>query len=89
MQHFINMIDQYIYSEVIDKSWLIFQTKLKDARRLSELVEAHEEYTNRIIDKCLLSKLTAKIHMQLTEMFKLIFSFQSAVCSYNKLDIKV
>eukprot|EP00826_Nyctotherus_ovalis_P064685 TRINITY_DN9492_c0_g6_i1.p2 TRINITY_DN9492_c0_g6~~TRINITY_DN9492_c0_g6_i1.p2 ORF type:complete len:115 (-),score=41.02 TRINITY_DN9492_c0_g6_i1:1144-1488(-) len=87
MQHFISMIDQYVYSEVIHKSWLIFQDRLKDARRYSELVEAHEEYANRIIDKCLLSKSASKIHTQLTEMLKLIFSFQSAVLIHDENEI--
>lgn len=87
MQHFISMIDQYVYSEVIDKSWLILQDRLKDARRYSELVEAHEEYANRIIEKCLLSKSASKIHTQLTEMLKLIFSFQSAVLLHDENEI--
>lgn len=31
-----------------------------------------------MMEKCFLSKGTAKIHSQLLEMFKLIFSFQTA-----------
>ena len=79
MQHFISMIDQYTYSEVIDKSWIILQGKIKDAKGYAELVEAHREYVNRIVEKCFLSKSSEKIHSQLIEMFKLIFAFQAAV----------
>ncbi len=79
MQHFISMIDQYVYSEIIDKCWILLQDKLSSATGYYQILDAHNEYLARIVEKCFLSKSGAKIHSQLVEMFKLIFSFQTAV----------
>jgi len=82
MQHFINMLDQYLYAEIIDKAWTQFENKIKSSQNYSELLESHCEYLSRIMEKCFLLKNSVKIHQQLIEMFKLIFSFQIAVIYY-------
>ncbi len=38
MQHFVSMLEQYTYSEVIDKSWTFVQGKVAAAAGYADLV---------------------------------------------------
>lgn len=53
MNHFISNIEYYIMFEVIESAWAIFETKVKSAKSLDDVIVAYSYYMETIIKSSL------------------------------------
>ena len=56
MQHFIDTIDGYVMTEVIQAAWINLKAKLTTLDVFEDLINLHSEYLDYILDKCFISK---------------------------------
>lgn len=64
MTHFCNNLHNFMMFEVMEVSWEELRSKLRAARHLDEVVDAHEAYLRQIVGKALMGGPSAKIPLQ-------------------------
>jgi hypothetical protein len=56
LMHFTNALQNYVMTRVIHSLWIELESKLEGVQSVSELLELHGSYLQKMTDRCLLSK---------------------------------
>lgn len=67
--HFVNNLQNYIITRVLQSLWLDFQTSVESANDLSEIISLHRKYLSTIRDRCLLNP---KFHLILNTILRIL-----------------
>jgi len=79
MQHFVNILQEYVINQVLDICWKEFRAKLETQQNvldLNDLRQLHEEYLDHALRKCLLNKKAAPVQKIFQSIFGLILKFR-------------
>lgn len=77
MQHFINILQGYIASEIHGAAWDQLRAAIKRCKSLKGLLKAHSEYLLRVSVNCFLSGAGSIVLENLKTVFQLVMRFQS------------
>ncbi len=56
MKHFVNQLQNYIFLQVVETGWQDLEQKLKDSIDLDQIIQAHDEYLNKMTGHVLFRK---------------------------------
>ncbi|XP_064400242.1 uncharacterized protein LOC135346526 isoform X2 [Halichondria panicea] len=77
-QHFVNVMHGYIANQVFQITWREFENDLEnDVHSFEELIQAHHNFINKAIFRCLLSKKAAPVMKLIQNIFSSILKFSS------------
>jgi len=76
MIHFVYNLQYYMMFEVIETSWEDFMKGMESAKNLDELIAAHQEYIEHILQRALMARGTEGLKGHLDSIFKLIIQFR-------------
>lgn len=77
MQHFLDIFQGYIASEVHGTAWKFLKSGLPNCKTLDELINLHKNYLERVMLKCFLDTKGTVVMEQLRIIFGLVMRFQS------------
>lgn len=77
MNHFVTNFQYYIMFEVLEVSWVHFADGMDSSKDLDDLLAAHDEYLNSIVEKALLGERSQGIIGTLFVLFDHILRFRS------------
>lgn len=75
MWHLITNLSNYMMFEVLEESWTTLQKQLNAAENLDEVIGAHNEYLEAIIQKALLDEDTKEVLDKLHSVLDLVIRF--------------
>jgi gamma-tubulin complex component 3 len=58
MMHFVQNLHHYLMFEVMECAWQPLEERLANAADLDQLIDAHDEYLQQIVDKVLTIHIT-------------------------------
>eukprot|EP00547_Thalassionema_nitzschioides_P000280 CAMPEP_0194215716 /NCGR_PEP_ID=MMETSP0156-20130528/17725_1 /TAXON_ID=33649 /ORGANISM="Thalassionema nitzschioides, Strain L26-B" /LENGTH=758 /DNA_ID=CAMNT_0038944313 /DNA_START=45 /DNA_END=2318 /DNA_ORIENTATION=+ len=77
MMHFIINLKSYLFFEVLEGAWKTLSSRIEQGESLDELIQAHDEYLNEIIQMSLLFNEDgdASLGLQLNCLLSLVLKF--------------
>lgn len=76
MVHFVQQMQYYIAFEVMECCWDELQKNVAEARDLDEVIKAHEEFLDRVLNQALLDDKSEELLNRLRLIFDSILKFQ-------------
>lgn len=70
MQHFIDTLSQYSLTVIIETNWTKLREKIKDVIIYEDVMRLHNDFLNRVLDKCFIDRRNAnRVSAHIEEMF--------------------
>jgi len=76
MIHFVYNLQYYMMFEVMETSWRDFELAMDKAENLDDLIAAHQQYIDAIMERALMAKSTEALKQHLDSIFKIIIQFR-------------
>lgn len=76
MVHFVHQLQYYIAFEVLECSWAVFQKKLEEAKNFDSVIQAHKNFLDTLMKRCLLDQPSNHLLRQLRTIFDQIVKFE-------------
>lgn len=76
MIHFVYNLQYYMMFEAAETSWEEFMKGVDNAKNLDELIAAHQQYIDNLLERALMAKGTEGLKSHLDSIFKLIIQFR-------------
>jgi len=76
MIHLVYNLQYYMMFEVAETSWTDFEKGMDNAKNLDELIAAHQQYIDHILERALMTKATEGLKNHLDSIFKIIIQFR-------------
>jgi len=76
MIHFVYNLQYYMMFEVAETSWQDFMKGMESAKNLDQLIAAHQQYIDNIMQRALMTQHTESLKSHLDSIFKLIIQFR-------------
>lgn len=83
MQHFLDIYQGYIASELHGSSWKFLTKSIGKAQSLDQLIQVHKQYLDMIMSRCFLTDKGQVVMNQLDAIFKLVMKFRNMVLDYE------
>ncbi len=77
MMHVVNNFNAFLMFEVMETTWMSLEKRLNESKSLNDIIIAHDNYLNEILDRSLLSNQYESLQIQLQQLFNLILKFCS------------
>lgn len=75
VQHFINVLRDYLKAQVLHMQWARVECELNEAQVVGKIQEVHRRYLDRLLSGCLLRHSSAGVLKVITSMFDLVLTF--------------
>lgn len=75
MQHFINVLQDHLKTQVLHVQWVRLERELGDTQQVGQIQEVHRCYLDRLLAGCLLRRSSAGALKVITSMFDLVLTF--------------
>jgi hypothetical protein len=75
VQHFINVLQDHLKTQVLHVQWVRLERELGGAQQVGKIQEVHRCYLDRLLAGCLLRASSAGVLKVITAMFDLILTF--------------
>ena len=83
MHYFINTMEEYVMIAVIQAQWTTLKSKLAQINYFEELIALHNQYLDRILDKCFLNRPDNRLQITLNQIFTFVFKLHYLVKQYG------
>ena len=83
MHYFINRIEEYVQIDVIQSQWTSLKTCLSQLNYFEELVNLHNQYLDRILNKSFLNRPDNRLQITLNQIFTFVFKLHYLVRQYG------
>jgi hypothetical protein len=80
MMHVVNNLSAFLMFEVMETTWMSLDQKISEAKSLTEIIVAHDDYLNEILHRSLLSRESELLNIQLQKLLNYILEF----CYYEE-----
>lgn len=87
MQHFLDIYQGYIASEVHGTSWKYLTKGLAKAESIEEILKVHKEYLDLIMVRCFLEGKGLIVNEQLNMIFQLVMRFRNIVMEFDEFSL--
>ena len=88
MLHFVSNLQSYLMFEVLESGWKDLVSKIQDAKTLDEVISAHDEYLDEIVNKSLIESLEDQDDKRNTEdiggQLRLVLSIAYRFCKAHE-----
>jgi len=84
MHHFVQMIEQYCQTEVIEAAWSRFRKGMAQIQLFEDLVRIHNEFLDHVLFKCFIDKKDSKIRGLLDSIFGFVFKLNMIVSEFGE-----
>ncbi len=75
VQHFINVLQDHLKTQVLHVQWVRLERDLGDAQQVGKIQAVHRCYLDRLLAGCLLRPSSAGLLKVITSMFDLVLTF--------------
>ena len=88
MQHFLDIYQGYIASELHGTSWKFLTKNITKAKSLDEVVAIHKRYLDMIMTRCFLTDKGTVVLNQLDAIFKLVMKFKNMLLDVDSYSLE-
>lgn len=88
MQHFLDIYQGYIASELHGSSWKYLTKNINKATSIEDIIDIHKKYLEMIMTRCFLTGKGKVVMEQLKIIFQLVMRFQNIVLELDEYAIR-